>query len=80
MKYSSQKEINQLIHQLVRQGWRYRHGRKHGRLTPPNGWPTMTVSKSPSDCHALNNFRRDLRKAIFSAEELGLRHQRAAKS
>ncbi|WP_152965106.1 MULTISPECIES: hypothetical protein [Comamonas] len=63
MKYSSQKELNQLIRQLVRQGWSYRQGRKHGRLTHPDGWPTMTVAKSPSDSRSVENFRHDLRKA-----------------
>lgn len=64
MKYSSKKDLNQLIRQLVRQGWHYQTGRKHGRLTHPDGWPTMTVAKSPSDSRSVENFRHDLRKAV----------------
>ncbi|HAR05231.1 MAG TPA: hypothetical protein DCR72_06580 [Pseudomonas sp.] len=63
MKYCSNKEIDQLIRQLVSQGWGFRRGSKHGRLTHPSGWPTLTVAKSPSDCRSLQNFRRDLRSA-----------------
>lgn len=63
MKYCSNKEINQLIRQLVRHGWRFRRGSKHGRLTHPAGWPTITVVKTPSDHRSLHNFRRDLRSA-----------------
>lgn len=67
MKYSSNKELDQLIRQLVRQGWRFRHGGKHGRITHPDGRPTMTVAKSPSDSRSFHNFRRDLRKATASS-------------
>lgn len=63
MKYSTNKEIDQIIRQLLRDGWKFRHGSKHGRLTHPRGWPTMTVAKSPSDHRSLRNFRRDLRLA-----------------
>lgn len=66
MKYCSRKEMNQLIRQLVRQGWSFHRGGKHGRITHPGGWPTVTVAKSPSDYRSLDNFRRDLRKAIRS--------------
>lgn len=63
MKYCSNKEIDRLIRQLVSQGWGFRRGSKHGRLTHPSGWPTLTVSRSPSDCRSLQNFRHDLRGA-----------------
>ena len=63
MKYCSNTEIDALIRQLVRQGWRFHRGGKHGRLTHPGGRPTVTVAKSPSDFRSLENFRRDLRKA-----------------
>ncbi len=66
MKYSSNKELDQLIRQLVRQGWHFRRGGKHGRLTHPNGRPTMTVAKSPSDRRSFHNFLCDLRKATSS--------------
>lgn len=64
MKYCSSKEIDQLIRKLVRQGWSFRRGGKHGRLTDPGGRLTLTVAKSPSDYRSLDNFRRDLRRAV----------------
>jgi len=68
MKYSSNKDLDNLIRQLLRQGWRFNKGNKHGRLTHPNGWPTLTIAKSPSDYRSLLNFRRDLRRASQESE------------
>ncbi len=65
MKYCSNKEIDRVVRQLIRQGWRFRRGGKHGRLTHPDGQQTLTVAKSPSDYRSLLNFRRDLRKAAL---------------
>lgn len=62
MKYSSNKDIDQVIRQLIRQGWSFRRGGKHGRLTHPDGQQTLTVANSPSDYRSFHNFRRDLRK------------------
>lgn len=64
MKYCSNKDINRMIHRLVRMGWVFRHGSKHGQLTPPHGKPKLIVSRSPSDNRALLNFRQDIRNAI----------------
>jgi hypothetical protein len=64
MKYSSNKDINQLIRRLVCQGWRFRHGSKHGRLSHPSGRPTLTVPTTPGDKRSFHNFRRDLRQAV----------------
>lgn len=61
MKYCSSKEIDVLVRQLVRQGWSFTRGKKHGRLRPPCGRTALTVPGTPSDCRAFLNFRRDLR-------------------
>ncbi|ENO74699.1 hypothetical protein C664_19211 [Thauera sp. 63] len=66
MKYCSNKEMNCLIRKLVREGWGFRRGGKHGKLSHPSGWPIVTVAKSPSDWRSLENFRRDLRRAESS--------------
>ena len=63
MKYCGAKEINTLIRQLVLNGWVFRRGGKHGRLTAPAGKPTLTVPNSPSDRRALLNFRKDIQHA-----------------
>lgn len=61
MKYSSNKEINQQVRKLMKAGWQFHKGRKHGRLTPPGGGGSITISSSPSDYRAIHNFRRDIR-------------------
>lgn len=66
MKYCSNKDIEQAIRRLVREGWCYRHGSKHGRLTHPSGWPTLTVAKTPSACRSYQYFRSDLRQARYA--------------
>lgn len=62
MKYCSNKDINKLIRMLVRQGWRFKHGTKHGCLCDPSGSHGITVAKSPSDYRSYKNFICDLRR------------------
>lgn len=64
MKYSSCKEIDRLIRSLVKAGWEYRHGRKHGKLLSPSADTPLTVPGSPSDRRAFLNFQRDVRHAM----------------
>ena len=68
MKYCSSKEIDALVRQLVRQGWLFTRGKKHGRLRPPCGHPALTIPSTPSDCRAVLNFKRDLRRAAFGVK------------
>lgn len=63
MKYCNSKEINILVKQLILNGWAFRRGGKHGRLTVPSGKRTLTVPTTPSDRRAALNFRRDVRNA-----------------
>lgn len=62
MKYCRSQEINTLVRQLVRQGWHFSRGRKHGRLRAPDGRGALTVPGTPSDRRAWMNFRRDVRR------------------
>ncbi|NOQ36327.1 MAG: hypothetical protein GQ569_10590 [Methylococcaceae bacterium] len=64
IKYCSAKDINRLVQQLIREGWIYRRGKKHGRLRSPSGFPTLTVPTSPSDSRAFMNFKREVSRAI----------------
>lgn len=68
MNYCSSKEFDVLIRKLLQVGWSYKHGKKHGKLLPPHGYPTLTVPTSPSDCRAFMNFRRDVRHALMVQE------------
>lgn len=60
MKYSSNKELAEFVRCLVRSGWSYHRGGRHGKLTSPTG-RHLTVPCSPSDRRALQNFKRDIR-------------------
>ncbi len=58
------KEIKTLVKWLIRQGWSFHKGSKHGRLRAPSGLPTLTVPGTPGDRRAFLNFRRDVRRAL----------------
>ena len=72
MRYCSAPEINNLVTQLVRKGWRFHRGAKHGKLQPPQGHCMLTVPRTPSDRRAWMNFRRDVRH--ISAKVLALQN------
>ena len=46
MRYSTSREINMLVRQLICEGWFYYRGSKHGRLQAPAGRPTLVVRLS----------------------------------
>lgn len=69
MKYCSSKDINDHIKKLLKQGWSFKWGGKHGRLLTPNGKAAITVSSSPSDRCAFLNFKRDV-KHLTSHQDL----------
>jgi predicted RNA binding protein YcfA (HicA-like mRNA interferase family) len=64
-KYSSNKDLNQYIRQLVSDGWIYVRRRKHGRLISPNKCLTTTVPGSPSDYRAVKNFKKDIQRMSY---------------
>lgn len=66
MKYSGCKEIDSLVRSLVRSGWTYRRGAKHGRVFSPDGKSAVTVPGTPSDRRTPLNFVRDVRRACGS--------------
>lgn len=70
MKYCTNKEIDHLVRDLVKQGWHFSWGSKHGRLSPPQGAAKITVPKSPSDCRAAQNFSHDIRR-ILNSKKVG---------
>lgn len=60
MQYCSDKDINQLVKEMVRTGWCFERGR-HGKLRHPSGVGFITFPKTPSDHRCLLNLRRDIR-------------------
>lgn len=68
MKYSANKDINVIVRNLIRQGWSFYWGAKHGRLRHPLGQPILTVPKTPSDNRAPLNFSRDVKRILMSMQ------------
>lgn len=62
MKFSQDKDVNRLVWRLVREGWCYRRGGKHGKLFLPEATGFLTIPASPSDHRTVHNLRRDVRK------------------
>jgi len=58
-RYSSNKDINLIVRKLVKRDWKFKFGKKHGRIKSPIGL-TFTVPNSPSDRRAVMNFKRDI--------------------
>jgi hypothetical protein len=64
MKYSSQKDIDKAIRDLVREGWSFRRGSKHGKLQTPSGRDIVTVSMTPSGRNAVKIFYGNVKRAM----------------
>lgn len=62
-RYSKSKEIQSLVSELVRNGWTFKPGGKHGKLYPPASAKPLPVPTTPSGHRAYLNFRSDVRKA-----------------
>lgn len=63
MKYSSHKETNKAVRALVRLGWSYKRGSKHGKLRPPTGRSTVIVAGTPSCGNAIKIFYGNIKRA-----------------
>lgn len=60
-KYSNDKNINALVHRLLKQShWQIRRGR-HPVLIAPTG-QRLVVPGTPSDHRAFLNFKQDVRR------------------
>lgn len=62
-RYCSDKRVNAFIRRLLACGWTCSTGGKHARLVPPGGRGFVVVARTPSCFRALENIRRDIRKA-----------------
>lgn len=61
-KYCSDKDINNRIRNLLRQGVLFRRGGKHNALILETG--VIRVPCSPSDHRAFKNFESDVRRHL----------------
>lgn len=59
--YSTDKDIARMVSELVSEGWIFARGRKHGKLTAPNG-SKIIVSVSPSCYRSAKNFKAEIKR------------------
>jgi len=77
MKYSANKEINGIVKQLVKQGWEFYWGSKHGRIKHPSGSPIITVPKTPSDWRSAVNFNKLVNRSSSNHKGISLSGQQS---
>jgi len=53
MKYSSNKDVNSFARHLVVDGWRFKRGKKHGKLVAPGGRGIVVIPSTPGKKRAL---------------------------
>lgn len=68
IKMNYNKEIKHLVDDLILTGWRVREGR-HLVCYAPNGRGIVTIGRSVSDWRAIENIKRDIKKALRSSSE-----------
>lgn len=61
MRYTSSKDLNKFIVSLIKMGWCFEHGGKHGKLKSPWTGKKYPVSLTPSDRNVLKQVRRSLK-------------------
>jgi hypothetical protein len=63
-KYSKDSRIQELVEQVLAQGWTIRDGGKHWVLYPADrSHRPIPVPGTPSEYRSYNNFRAQLRRA-----------------
>jgi predicted RNA binding protein YcfA (HicA-like mRNA interferase family) len=70
MRYCRDKQIDKLVADLVREGWRFSRG-KHGKLRTPCGRGFVTVPSTPSDHRTFQNLCRDIRRQVSAQRDYG---------
>lgn len=68
MRYSKDQAIHRAAESLIRAGWHYRRGTKHGVLRKA-GMPILTVPGTPSDVQSALNFRAAARRFLKASSE-----------
>lgn len=64
MKYSTDKDTNRFVRKLLREGWSFRRGGKHGKLAAPAKKGFLTIPSSPSDVRTLRNLQSDAQRLV----------------
>ena len=61
MKFNN-KDMNKEIFNLVRNGWKFVHGKTHHKVYPPGQSQYITVSTTPTDWNVIHKFRAQVRR------------------
>jgi len=59
---NAQSEVQTIVKEIQKRGWRVRLGR-HYRAYPPGGGRPITIPVTPSDRRAMKYIRSDIRRA-----------------
>ena len=59
-RYSNNAQINKLVKLLIRQGYVYQRGKKHGKILSPNGKRRISIPSTPSDWRAPRQFKAEV--------------------
>jgi len=62
MKFSSDKDINLFAMYLVKSGWRFKRGKKHGKLLAPESREMVVVPSTPGKKRALQEMESTVRR------------------
>jgi predicted RNA binding protein YcfA (HicA-like mRNA interferase family) len=66
-RYTASKEVNAVIHALIKDGWIFTQN-GHGRITHPSG-RYITVSMTPNGKYTHKNVERDVKKLLQQLEK-----------
>jgi hypothetical protein len=62
MQYCKCDKTNAAVKKMLKLGWTFSWGGKHGKLKAPIGGKTLTVAWSPSSSRSFLCFKRDVRR------------------
>jgi hypothetical protein len=60
-RYSKDKDVDSLVHELLDSGWQPLKRKRHWQVVSPTGIK-LTIPVTPSDGRAFLNFRGDVRR------------------
>lgn len=58
--YSSDKDLNKLVKELLAEGWTFSKGNGHGKIKTPCGRRVVSVSSSPSSHRVIKAMRTNI--------------------
>ena len=57
MRFTTDKDLNQLIRCLLKEGWKFERKKKHAMLVAPNGLGKVCIALTPSGSRVSNYVR-----------------------